>query len=212
MKFFASTFFVIVFILSQNIYAQSWELEKDKDGVKVYNKKYKSGKMVKGVITMNTKLSALVALIQDWTRATEWINRAEQFKVFEKVSDKEWYVYSEISLPFPYSNRDMITKSILTQNANTKEIKINLKAYPDKLPEDDDLVRIQTAEGSWIFTPSGSGKVKVTYQMYVDPDISVPLPNFIKDPIIANGIITTLTNMEEQVKDYQSKKLDFIKN
>lgn len=212
MKYTIYLLLFMFFVLNENTQAQSWDLEKDKNGVKVYNKKYKNGKIVKGIITMDTKLSALVALIQDWTRATEWINRAEQFKVFEKVSDTEWYVYSEISLPFPYSNRDMITKSILTQNSSTKEIKINLKAYPDKLPEDDNFVRIQTAEGSWIFTPAGSGKVQVTYQMYVDPDISVPLPNFIKDPIIANGIIDTLLGMQEEVKDYQNKELDFIKN
>lgn len=197
-------------IISVNLFAQSsWELEKDKDGVKVYLREYKNDKQAKAEMTVKSSLSAIVALLKDESVGTEWIDRANEFKLVKSNGDKEWYTYTEISLPFPYSNRDMIIKNVLSQNSN-KVVKITTDSEHTLLSVDDDLERVEVAEGYWQLTPLGNGQVKVFYQVYVEMGVNAPVPNWVKDPMMADGILDTMRGMKEILPNYQNKKLSYI--
>lgn len=202
--------FILTFIISINLFAQgSWKLEKDKEGVKVYLREYKNDKQAKAEMIVNSSLAAIVALLKDESVGTDWIDRANEFKVVKTNGDKEWYTYTEISLPFPYSNRDMIIKNILSQNSS-KVVKITTDSEHTLLPVDDDLERVEVADGYWELTPIGKGQVKVFYQVYVEMGVKAPIPNWVKDPMMADGILDTMVGMKEMLPNYQSKKLSYI--
>jgi hypothetical protein len=188
----------------------TWTLQKEKSGVSVYKRpfKKKKGKETKAVMEVEASVASLVALVKDSEAGPQWLSRINVFKTFEELSPAEWYTYAEASLPFPYTNRDLITLNSIWQDSLSKTVRVYLKGDWKKLPEKEGLVRIKEAEGFWQFRPINAQKTEVVYQFYAEPHLD--LPAWIKDPIIANGLITTMKNMRQQVAKSKYQKVKSI--
>ena len=203
---------LLCYTQAQNIQAASWKLEKEKSDIKVYKLPFDGGdgKESKAVMEIESSLNALVALIKDSEAGTKWLSKIKIFETVETVDEKEWYTYAEAELPFPFSNRDLVTRNYIRQFSN-KTVRVYLESATEKVAEKKGLKRIKEAEGFWQFRPLSNGKVEVIYQFYSEPHLD--LPAWIKDPIIANGLITTMKNLRDEVKkeEYQDQKLSYIK-
>jgi hypothetical protein len=191
----------------------SWELTKTEDGIMLYRRPYKNtgDKEVLAVMTVSASLSALVALIKDDEAAPQWINRMKTFQTLPNAQEAKWYTYGELSLPFPYYNRDLVSENILTQNKQTKQVQINIRSRPQYQPEVQGKVRIVVAEGAWIFTPlPNKGGVEVQYMFYAASNIS--LPKWVTEPLVIKGIISTMRNMRLllQQPKYAQTRLSYI--
>ncbi|MBS0619532.1 MAG: START domain-containing protein [Spirochaetes bacterium] len=188
-------------------------LNSEKNGVKVFTRKLEGSsiKEFKGVTTIKTSLTSLVALLDDTEAYPQWMHRVRGAKIVAKVNSHERISWTFVQAPWPVSDRDTVTQSRLVQDSKTKTVTIYLKGVPDQYPRQSGKVRVPALRGYWQFIPHKSGFITVIYQLLSDPGGSIP-------DAIANATVTdipyhTLLNMHRLVKldKYKGAKIPEIK-
>jgi hypothetical protein len=197
---------------AQNQQSQAWKLVKNDNNIKIYNRNYSQTqfKEYQAIMVIKSSLKNCIALIKDDNAAKSWINRIKEFRTIKVISPQEWFTYTEISLPFPFQNRDLISHNkisnlsldnVLVGNYKAEIIKIELLSVPDFIPENTDKVRMKKSHGFWQFRQLPNQEIEVIYHFFSEPVIA--LPQWFVEPFIIKGIHTTLTKMREVVKKYE---------
>ena len=188
-----------------------WQLHKDRDGVQVFTRKTpdKSFKQVKAVMTVDASLSTMTAIIKGGEDTPKWADRLKIYKTLKSLSNTEWYSYAEVSMPWPFKNKDIATKNLLSQDKD-KTVNIQVISVPDYTPKVKDKDRIKKSEGAWIFKPLGKGKTEVTYLFYTEPDGI--LPQWMVTPLVVNSVYTTMHQLRDfaRTEKYKNVRLDYI--
>jgi hypothetical protein len=197
-------FLYFLLLLPQPTQNDDWKLIKNQNDVKVYNRLYQNTryKEVKGVTFYKGSLNSLLLLIKDSPNAPNWVSRVKEFRTVYEIDAKKWFSYTVISMPFPYSNRDLVTYNEIIEQTS-ESIKIRIVSIPEVVKKQDKIVRIIKAEGFWLFRKMATQEVEITYQFYSEPQID--LPKWFTEPLIANGIVTTLLKMKEAALKYENK-------
>ncbi len=160
------------YLLSQTT---EWELRKNEDGIKVYTREVDGSDFdeYKAVMTVKIEPKALLYVICDVSKFTEWMPDIEEAKMLKKESADMQIDYTETNAPWPVKNRDAVVQRDIIHGKNG-EITINMKALPDYIPEKDGIVRIPKMDGFWKMTPRGNGEVEVINQVLADPGGYLP--------------------------------------
>jgi ribosome-associated toxin RatA of RatAB toxin-antitoxin module len=206
-------FFIILFSLCRISSADStdWVLQKNENGIAVYTR-YAQGTHIKEVRVVNvveSSLSGLVALLLDVKNYPNWIYACSEASVLKEINSLEQYQYQVTDVPWPVSDRDVVSHFKLQQDSITKIVTAMNTAKPEYIPKKDDRVRVQHFQSNYKFTPLPDGKVKVEFELYVDPGGNVP------DWLINSNIVTapykTTLALIKQLPDYQKASFDFIR-
>jgi hypothetical protein len=200
----------VALLLSLSVFAQEeeievhddWRLKKSSDGVKVYTRwieadDTRKARQMLAQMEVKTNMQSIIDVIKDDEIAEKWVNRAKNFYNFESEGDNNWYTYTELSIPWPFSNKDLITRNELIYHPQEEKIEIKLIGEPDRLPEKKSVSRIPHFEGSWLLTQVDHQTVKIEYFIFTKQEPI--LPRFIIDPIVEGGIWTTLDKMRQYI-------------
>lgn len=195
-----------LFVISENCFSQEadWELRKNEDGIRVYTRKKEDSKAIefKAVTSINAPVSNLIRILKDVEAYHLWMADLKIARKLKSISENEWFTYYIASVPWPLENRDVIF-FVQLFNINGKTI-LSLKSKADFVPKNKDYIRINFAEGKWIFTPEGENKTTVFYQFYADPEINVPI--WITNIFIVKGPFDTLKNLKKIALDMKYNK------
>lgn len=117
-----------------------------------------------------------------------------------------------MGMPWPVTNRDFIVKISILQDPVSKIITVLAENYPDYLPEKKALVRIRNSSGKWLIEPLPNGRVRVEYQLYVDPGGVVPAS--LVNMFLGKGPLESFKSLKKRVamKQYANARLSFIEN
>jgi len=205
----------ILFSLSANSFSQKdWELKLDKEGIRVYTKNIDSSslKAVKTVCVIDASLSRLTAVLLDINSSTDWVYSTKKCILLKQLSPAELFYYSEISLPWPVSNRDFIVRLKVSQDEKTKVVTVEGENKPAYLPENKNIVRIQQSYSKWVIVPLQNGQVKIEYVLQADPGGSVPA--WLINMFATKGPFESFKNLRSQVKKaiYNQANSSFIRN
>lgn len=211
-KYFLSC---ILLLLSANSFSQkNWELKVDKEGIKVYTKTAANSayKSVKTVCTIDATLSRLTAVLLDIEHTVDWVYATKKCNVLKQVSASELIYYSEVSAPWPVSNRDFIVRLWAVQDEKTKAVSVLSENKPAFLPEYDNIVRIKQSHSQWVMEPLPNGKVKVEFILQVNPGGNIPA--WLINLFATKGPYESFKKLRLQVKKdiYNNVKLPFIKD
>jgi START domain len=191
-----------------------WVLKTDKDGIQLYTKSVKGSpyKALKTVCTLQTSLSSVAAVLLDVKRSQEWVYGTSSCSILKQESPTVVYYYAEMGMPWPVTNRDFIVRISMTQDPVSKVITVLAENKPDYIPENKKLVRIPNSSGKWLIEPLGNGRVRVEYQLYVDPGGNVPAT--LVNMFSAKGPIESFNNLRKQttLKEYANAVIPFIQN
>ena len=186
-------------ITSVEIFCQSsWEIDKDKDGIKVFTRVEKDSdfKSFKAVMIVDASISEIVKILRDSDEYTKWFGYTKTSKLIKKEADVQ-YNYIETIFPWPYSNRDMVYRmSIDTPIDET--VKITIKGIPDYLPEKKGIVRMKKAEGYMLLKPLDD-KIEVTYIFHSEPGENVP--SWLANHSIAELPYKTFSGLRNTLKE-----------
>ena len=189
-----------------------WELQKDVDGVQVYTRITEKSdfKEVKVETILETRLSVIVAVIKDVENYTEWLYECVDSRLLKKVNEKDFYYYSETEAPWPVSNRDVVVRTQLSQDANTKVVTSYCESVNDFHEKYPDKVRIEYALIEWTFAPQKNNRIKLIYHARFAPGGN--LPAWLVNTSVVSGPYSTIYQLREMVKhnEYKSKKFSFI--
>ncbi len=138
--------------------AQSkWTLKAHEGDIEIYTKNAENSpfKAIRVRCTIPATLSQLVAVILDVNTGAEWVYSTKSSTLLKQVSPMELFYYSEVSLPWPLSNRDFVAHLITTQDPQTRVVTINGPTVADYVPEKKNIVRVHRSYGKWLITPVG---------------------------------------------------------
>lgn len=202
----------VLFLFTLVLCAQNdWELIKEKDGVKVYLRNYKSGKLkeFKAVGKISATLNEVNAVLKDFEHAQNWMVDLKECKLLKKMPDGSQYKYFQVFVPFPLKNRDMIYHEHTVQDKKTKALSVTFTSTPDYVEEKEGIVRMVETEGSWKFEPISKNELNITYQLYADPS---GVPAWIVNMMMVDSPIKTIQNMRNEVKKeiYKTQKFSYI--
>jgi hypothetical protein len=191
-----------------------WVLKTDEADIQLYTRTVPSSpyKALKTVCTLQTTLTSVAAVLLDVMRTPEWVYGTSTCSILKQESPSVVYYYAEMGMPWPVANRDFIVKISMTQDPVTKVITVLAENQPDFIPEKKKLVRIQISSGKWQITPLQDGRVRVEYQLYVDPGGSVPAT--LVNLFSGKGPFESFRNLKKRVtlKEYSNARIPFIMN
>jgi hypothetical protein len=194
--------------------AQTWGLRKDQDGIRVYSRAADSSQIdeVKVETTLPEKISSLAALILDVANYPNWSFNSEKAYVVRRISQSELYFYSLVHSPWPASDRDLVIHLHLVQDSNSRALFIRADGVAGYVPEKKGIVRVPVSVERWVVTPLPGDRIKISYQLRLDPGTSVPAS--LINHFSAKGPYETFCHLREQLKQpkYHDASLAFIKN
>lgn len=92
---------------------EDWKLERDRDGIKVYNRRLEGSKLkeFKGVAVMKATPQQVLKLLKDYQQHEKFMYKVKpgSVEVVKRVSDNEFYTYMEITTPWPAQARDIVS-------------------------------------------------------------------------------------------------------
>jgi hypothetical protein len=191
---------------------KGWKLQKDKDGIKVYTRDSDKSAFdeFRATMQLNQSIHSFVAVIRDVESLHEWAYNVKNARPLKMMGDSLQYYYSEVSIPFPFTDRDGIYRNSYTWKSDSSLLIIDIDILPVYIEKKEDLVRIPFGKGFWRVKVLGDRLIDITFQMVVDPGGGVP--SWMANIFIDDTPTYTLTKLREVIvkEKYQNRKFDFL--
>lgn len=154
----------------------NWKLTKDKDGIKVYQRDSRNSgfKSIKVECTLEGNFDKLIAVINNVNGYKNWVYNNKETSLLKRISNHEFYYYTEAYLPWPMDNRDAVMHTKITKDSLNRFLKINSVAVPKYIPEKDGKVRITYSDINWHVTRPTANTLHIVYVFETDPGGNVP--------------------------------------
>jgi len=194
--FFYTLLFTTLSILAQDS-NDGWKLSKSKDGIKVYTRIPEGSKFKEYLAetTVQASPEQLVKVLKDVDHYTDWMAHIKSARLIKEDGKDEFYVYSEISVPWPFNNRDEVTKTVVSKDESSGTYNIFIVMIPDMLPENKGVVRMPEGKGKWVIEPVKDGMTQIVNQFIGDPGGSIP--SWVVNMFIVDGPYKTLEGLKE---------------
>lgn len=166
---------ILISAVYNNANAQTdWQLRKNEEGIKVYvgNSPNSSIKMVKVECIIDATVDQLNAILLDAKAHEQWVYGTKTSYVVKKINSHELIYYSELSMPWPVKNRDVVVHLKLKQLPGGA-LEVRAVAVDGFVPQKD-LVRITNSDVAWKVTPVAANQLKIEYTAMAEPGGYVP--------------------------------------
>ena len=195
-----------------NLNAQTdWELKKEKDGIKVYLREVEGSKIqeYKAEAILKGKVSSYIAVMKDVNSYAELYEHTKEVRLINE-NDTFHVHYLATDTPWPVKDRDAVYSSTYSQYYDTKLVRIDMKIETGYVDENDDYVRMEKADGYWLFYQIEPNKVEITYQMHAEPGGSIP--NWVINMFLVDTPIEDIKMLQEraQLEKYSNQKFNFL--
>lgn len=189
-----------------------WKLKKENDHLKIYTAAADNSpfKLVRVECTVQGTFSQVIAVLFDIDKHTEWVFNDKESKLLKWVKSDELYYYSEVSVPWPCSNRDYIAHIRIT-GSTPQMLTIESNAVGDYIAEKQGVVRVKSSASKWVMKMAGPNLVKIDYEIQFDPGGSVPA--WLINMFVTRGPYETFGHLQERMRNpaYQNVHFDFVK-
>ncbi len=201
-------------IVASGLCAQSdWKLHKEREGVQIFFREAEDSpiKELKLKGRMEGSLSAITAMLSDIENSCSWLEKCINVHLIEKRSGNEYTFYQLIDFPWPYSDREFIMRTRITQDPASHVVHFFTTAVPDAYPEGKENFRVRKSESRWKISPDSPGFIRFEYQLKTDPGDK--LPAWLVNMALDKGPMKTIRFMKGALKSepYASRRVEFIK-
>lgn len=134
----------------------------------------------------------------DVDKIKSWYWETMDSKLLKRVSSTEYYYYMKYNAPVTMPDRDAILHAVVEPyNAQKGYMQLTIKAVPDFMPAQGNLVRVQEQNMTVKFTPITKDKVHLEAEGFVDPGGVAPTwaMNFVQ----RNAPYSTMLGLQRQV-------------
>lgn len=186
--------------------SNGWKFEEEIEGIRVFTKQEVGNpiKSFRGEMTIKSRLTPLVALLDDVKAYSTWLYNCQSAKQLKAISDNESINYLVTKMPWPAVTRDSVIYTKLNQNLQTKQIVIDLLSRPNQYPIQNGKVRIINLFGRWVLIPDNKGNLSVIYEMNIDP--AGNLPKWLVNSMSIDFPKQTLLKIKQRIKDAKYQK------
>jgi hypothetical protein len=206
------TLFSLLLLSIFSFHDGSWELKKDKEGIKLYTRQEEGYplKAIRAVTTFHAPLETCVAVLRDIDHLSELFpdcGRVEKIKQDEKSQIH----YLQMKAPWPVTDRDGAFGLTYSYSASEQTVTIVAKMVSDAYPAQSGFIRLNKGGGTWKFKRLDKDHTELEYYYLGDPGGSIPA--WVANTVIEESPFRMLQNFHKLVKleRYQGKKFSFIK-
>lgn len=160
-----------------NLFSQTpWELKKDKDNIRIYSRCVKDSKFneLKAVFDLPGNFIQLRSILEDVGNYKNWVYSTSSSTLIERRSESEIVYYSQVSAPWPLSNRDFYSDTRITLDSCNRLMRISSRNIDSLSPSKDHLVRIPYLRAEWIISILSPTIIHVEYTLAWNPGGSIP--------------------------------------
>ena len=190
----------------------SWHLKKDKENIKVYtgtspNSPFKS---VKVTCTLPGTLAKLTALLLDVDAHKDWVYSTKYSYLVKQVSPQQQIYYSELDLPWPLSNREIVVRMNILQDPVSKVLIVKIDNAENRIAVKSGTVRVPASSVTWKVTQLKKDSLSIEYFGQADPGGSVPA--WAANSFCTKGPYETFSNLRRLISSpvYANSSFNFI--
>lgn len=169
--------FLVLMCAAWDVQAQDkWELKKNSDGIRIYTRTVAGSeiKELKADFEAAGTISRLAGLLLDVPGQKDWVYSTKLSTVVKVIGEQELIYYSEKSMPWPVTNRDVVMHVKLVQDPAKRTLTMNAWAENNVIPVKKSLVRVQSSQVAWKVSTTENNLLKIEYYAKADPGGSVP--------------------------------------
>lgn len=194
-----SYLFLFLFSIAFSHAQYKWSIKKDENGIKVYTRVVRGSKFkeYKATTLINAPIDSIIAVLVDGDNFKKWNYKTTTSTLLSRVSNNEFVVYMFNDMPWPAKNRDHIS-GLTLYKVNDSLAKIDIKSLPNRLPLNNNIIRVVDFSGFWLLEKSHNGTL-VTQQMHGDPGGFIPY--FIVNTVIVDAPFNSFSRLKRLFND-----------
>ncbi len=186
---------ILLLLLSHPCFSQNWKLEKDQNNIKVYtaDANNSSFKLVKVEATLPGTYAKLISILTNVDDFSDWIYHNKFCKLVKKFTPNDFIYYSEIEMPWPVSNRDVLIHLQIKTDSLPRFLIVTGRAEKGIIPDIPTKVRVPRYLANWKITVPAPNKLHISYTLELDPGGS--LPSWVVNSFAEKGPFGTFSNL-----------------
>src|SRR5688572_2706679 len=143
-----SLLFVLIAFKSFGTPKEQWELEFDKEGIRVYTQLEGTSpyKQIKVTTTINAPLEKVMEILMAFGNYSSWMNQVYESYLVNQI-DSAYYVFMLEDADWPMQNRYQVSK--LDVNQSVTKSSVHFRAIPNFIEKRTDAIQIKQYEGYW---------------------------------------------------------------
>lgn len=139
------------------------------------------------------RADSLPAAVRTIASDPAWVPAGQSRKVLVNEPG-EFVVHTRIDLPLPFSDRDVVSRGVISVDEATGVHRIEWRAIDHELaPPVDGVVRIRRGAGSWEFTPAAGDACEVDYVTFID--LGGALPGWLINPLMGGNVLKSFEDV-----------------
>lgn len=178
--------------------SNQWKLVQEKNGVKVYSMKVPGDtrERFKAVTRVKTTLNRVATAFNDTTTAgcrnfVPGCDAGPVLKAWDSAS-LNYIQYYQIKNPAPFSPRDLVIKTQMSRDPQTRGLVMEMTALPELVRRDACCVRMTQLQNRWRLTPLDNGTIELEFTQNDDPRI----PYWLYNHVMPIGLTYLRRNVE----------------
>jgi hypothetical protein len=202
--------FGLILLASAKGHSAGWEPVYEADDVRIERRDYVGSELneIRGVIRVKASLNAVMALLKDAEFNDRWVYRSGGARILQESGYTQAYVYGVVDAPFPMSDRDTVVRFDYKQDPETREVTIDIRNFPDFVPQKNQFVRVPEMGGYWKLKPEADGWIEVTYQIFGDPGGWIPV--WLANRAAEVSVKNTLLNMTSVIDHFEGANSKYV--
>ncbi len=185
---------------TENASSDQWEVVRSNNGVITYVRwiHHTNGTKTrerKGDMQVDCSLDKTVEVLTDPGETKKWMSGVSESYMLSKPNPSEWYTYTLYNIPWPYSNRDLVSAFTLKNNPGSKTVIITIISRADKVPPKPGIERLKDYSATWTIKETAPGKVRIVFSAISNAPLMAP--RYIQDPVIEKTFHNNLVRLKE---------------
>jgi hypothetical protein len=182
-------------VSAQNI----WILQKEKDGIKVYNRHSARSAFndVRVEVDLPGTIEQLARILLDVNRYTEWAYATRKSELVKQLGPDKLIYYSEIEVPWPATDRYFYAGFELKKDPSGRSMQVISSNISYEGPAPKDLIKVPYSKGSWDVAQVTKKTIHVEYTLELDPGGS--LPAWVLNLFSGKGPLETFENIKKKM-------------
>ena len=170
-------FIVFLSLVADTGFSQyKWKQEKDKNGIKVFTSAVNNSdfKAIKVECTLKGSYPKLIAVLTNVTQFSNWIFNTKSSRLVSRTNPLDFVYYSEIRMPIPFSNRDVVINLQIKTDNLPNYLFITGKSKSGLVPEVPGKVRVNHYMANWKVSMPAANTIHISYIVEMDPGGNIP--------------------------------------
>ena len=157
-------------------FAQDWALKKDEWGIQVHMRPVENSKVkqARAKCLIKAKAQEIIDILYDFENYSLWFDECSSSRLVKKVGNNSYVIHLIFNLPFPFQDRDIVTRLDFEHQADGSLI-INTQNQPDFIPKKKGLHRVKSFDTKMIVQVASSESAEITTYLHAEMGKMVPL-------------------------------------